>query len=272
MRTLTRTAGAVAWPVTRLGVRATRTPALTLLGWHRLGDADDGLTTSYDDFRRHLDVLEEWGATVLPLTEATQLLSLGELPERAVVLTFDDGYASVLEQAWPELRSRDLPATLFAVSGYLAAGARFPWDHAHGDAGLTRLATAAELRAVAEDGMDIGSHTVSHRWLPNLSAVEVAEEMHASRCALEDLLDRPIRTVAYPMGGYSGDIRDLAEAAGYEVGITCDRGRNTARHDTLALRRAFAFDRADDVRRQLDGAYTWMRPIEDRRYRREPRW
>ncbi|MBM9459507.1 polysaccharide deacetylase family protein [Nocardioides sp. zg-536] len=275
MRSQVRFAGMVADPVVRvarpLGRR--RGAALTLVGWHRIGDATDGLTTTLPDFQRHLDVLEEWGAIVLPLDEAHRMLVAGELPERAVALTFDDGYASVVEQAWPLLRQRGLPATLFAVSGYLRPGARFPWDEGHrrGD-DLVRLLTAPELCAAAAEGLDIGSHTVTHRWLPGLGDDEVREELVRSRADLEDLLARPVRSFAYPMGGWNPALRSAVEAAGYDLAITTERGRNRADQHPASLRRAFAFDRADDVRRQLDGAFTWMRPIERRRALREPTW
>lgn len=274
MKVATRLAAALVQPAVRATTALSGAAGtLTLVGWHRIGDSCDGLTTTPDDFTRHLDVLEEWGATVLPLDEAYRLLAAGRLPERAVALTFDDGYASVVEQAWPELRRRGLPATLFAVSDYVRYGGRFPWDHRHeSGSDLTRLATAAELCDAAAEGLDIGSHTATHRWLPGLRPREVADELVRSRGALEDLLGRPVTSFAYPMGGWDERIRDQVEAAGYEIAITTERGRNTPGQDPVTLRRAFAFDRPRDVRRQLDGAFTWMRAIERRRNRREPQW
>ncbi|WP_229052990.1 polysaccharide deacetylase family protein [Aeromicrobium sp. Leaf350] len=270
MRTSARLAGQIVSPAARV-VSPVR--GLTMLGWHRIGDAPDGLTTSFDDLRRHLDAIEGWGATVLPLLEAVRRRADGTLPSRSVVLTFDDGYASVVEKAWPELRERGLPATLYAVSGYLEAGRRFPWDHEHApDADLTRLVTASELQDAAADGLDIGSHTVTHRWLPGLRPADAAEEVHRSRVELEDLLQQPVLSFSYPMGGVTPEIRAEAERAGYLAAVTTERGRNGRRQDPLTLRRAFAFDRADDFQRQLDGAYTWMRVVERTRRHRVPRW
>jgi peptidoglycan/xylan/chitin deacetylase (PgdA/CDA1 family) len=113
---------------------------------------------------------------------------------------------------------------------------------------------------------------VTHRWLPRLTSREVAEEVRRSRDDLEDLLGTPIRSFAYPMGGWTAQIRDEVERAGYDVALTVDRGRNLRDQDPVSLRRAFAFDRPTDLRRQLEGAFTWMRPIENRRRRREPAW
>lgn len=246
--------------------------ALTLVGWHRLGPVgrDGGLTTSFADFSRHLDVLEEWGAHVLPLEEAVSRLRSRSLPDRAVALTFDDGYASVAEHAWPELKRRGLPATLYAVSGYLDANLVFPWDRHRDDRETVRLMDARTLCDVAADGLDIGSHTVSHRWLRHLQPREVATELSVSRAELEDLLQRPIRSFAYPMGGWTKAIRDQVAAAGYDIAITVDRARNRTAQHPLSLRRFFALDDAEDFRMQLDGGFSWLAPVDKVRSRKGP--
>lgn len=269
MKTMTRVAGGVAHSVVKPFVGARH--GLTVLGWHRIGHGNDGLTTTPDNFRRHLDVLEEWGAVVMHFEEAMNRLQAGDLPPRAIALTFDDGYSSVVDFAWPLLRERGMPATLFAVSGYLCGQKRFPWD-AGRDEALSRLVSAAELCDAAETGLGIGSHTVSHRWLPGLPRDQVWRELLQSRSELEDLLGTDIRTFAYPMGGWTPHVRQAVELAGYRLAVTVDRGRNRIGQDRHTVRRAFAFDASSDVRMQLDGAYTWMRPIENRRRRREPTW
>ncbi|MGN6250459.1 MAG: polysaccharide deacetylase family protein [Marmoricola sp.] len=270
MRSSTRVLGALTWPAARTATRIGQ-GGLTLVGWHRIDRGPTGLSTTFDDFRRHLDVLEERGCVVLPLLSAARLLASGDLPDRAVALTFDDGYRSVLDRAWPELLRRGMPATLFAVPGYLDQGRPFPWDVGAGPEDDTEIASSAALVEAAGEGLDIGSHTFSHRWLPHLRRPEVAAEVRSSRAKLEDLLQRPVPTFAYPMGGWNPAVRDEVEAAGYEVGVTVDRGLNAAHHDPIALRRAFAFDDPRDFRWQLEGAYDWMRPMERWRTRQGPR-
>ncbi|WKN47253.1 polysaccharide deacetylase family protein [Nocardioides sp. Arc9.136] len=275
MRTGTRTVATVLRPVVRAGRAVATTPGLTLVGWHRVdGRTSDGLSTGTDDFRRHLDALERWGAQVLPLDDAVARLQDGTLPARAVALTFDDGYASVVGTAWPLLRERALPATLFVVSGTLS-GHRFPWD-AHESApcrsGRLRTATAEELLAAAAEGLDIGSHTVTHPWLPALDDRTLEQELTGSRAVLEDLLGRPVRSLAYPTGGWDARVRAAAARAGYRVGVTVDRGLNTGRVDPLSLRRAFVPTDPTDLRHVLDGAYTFLRPLDRWRARGGPAW
>ena len=272
MRSGVRGLARVTRPVSSAVYRTIGARGLTIIGWHRVDGVSAGLSTGVDDFRRHLDVLEAWGATVLPLEEAVARLHAGTLPDRAVALTFDDGYASVVETAWPILRERGMPATMFVVSGYLTGDLRFGWDQHEPHDDRHRLVRSDELRCVADDGFDIGSHTVSHPWLPGLDADEVKRELVDSRVALEELLDRPIHTLAYPTGGWSPAVRATAGEAGYRVAITVDRGLNTVRTPQLSLRRAFVPTDAVDLRLMLDGAYTILRPLDTLRRRQGPTW
>jgi peptidoglycan/xylan/chitin deacetylase (PgdA/CDA1 family) len=241
-------------------------PGFTLLGWHRVDGAPGGLSTSPEEFRRHLDLLEEWGATVVDLDTA-----VADPPPRAVVLTFDDGYASVADTAWPLLKVRGWPALLYAVAGYLDGGERFPWDErAPGD--TARLLDARGLADLAADGMAVGSHTVTHRWLPHLPPGVVRDEVRTSRERLQDLLQRDVTTFSYPMGGWDAGVRRAIAGAGYATAVTVDRGRNTAATDRLALRRAFAPRDPADLRRVLSGAYTFLRPLDRWRTRSGPAW
>ena len=279
-----RAAAQVLRPAARASRQLQRGGRLTLVGWHRfdsgLNSGSDGLSTPVDVFRRQLDALERWGATVLSLDDATRLCMADALPDRAVALTFDDGYASAVETAWPLLRERKLPATLFVVTGYLDGAKRFRWDSADAADGAdsadrgnrTRLATRDQVVAAAAEGLEIGSHTVSHPWLPHLRAGDLERELVDSRVAVEKLLSLPVRSLAYPMGGWNSAVLAAACRAGYTIGVTTDRGTNSRRQNPLALRRAIAPDTAADFALLLDGALTWLRPLDSWRQRRGPRW
>ena len=243
---------------------------LTIVGWHRIDDAPGGLSTTRDELRRHLDAIEAGGWRVVSIPDGVRSLAQGTLPARSLALTFDDGYASVAEVAWPLLAERGWPATLYAVSGYLSGSRRFEWDAP--DAEDARLLDAAGLRDLADEGMHIGSHTVSHRWLPHLAPADVDLEVASSRAVLEDLLGRPVLDFAYPMGGWSARVRDSVAAAGYRSAVTVDRGRSSSRSDPLALRRAFAPRDEVDFVRTLSGAYTFLRPLDRWRTRNGPAW
>ena len=253
--------------------RAVRTQAgLTIIGWHRIDGLSDGLSTGLDDFQRHLDEIEDWGATVLPLGEAVAGLEAGTLPERALALTFDDGYASVLETAWPLLCQRNMPATSFVVSGAWDGERRYPWDLLEAEHDRLRLSRPDELVDAARSGLDIGSHSVSHPWLPRLTDDELKRELVDSRQAVSELIGRPVTSFAYPTGGWNRTVREATQAAGYSVGITVDRGLNTSRIHQLSLRRSFAPPAASDLRLVLEGGYSVLRPLDSVRGRQGPAW
>jgi peptidoglycan/xylan/chitin deacetylase (PgdA/CDA1 family) len=243
---------------------------LTLVGWHRVDGGRTGLSTTVEEFVTHLDVIERDGWHVHALPDALAKLADGTLPLKSLSLTFDDAYASVAEIAWPLLRARGWPATLYAVSGYLDGASTFGWDKPD-DAGA-RLLSAAALRDVAASGMHIGSHTVTHPWLPHLDPASLAREVSESRATLEDVLGLPVTDFAYPMGGWNAAVRAAVVAAGYSSAVTVDRGRNTARSDCFALRRAFAPRTEIDFARTLDGAYAFLRPLDKWRTRSGPAW
>ena len=74
-----------------------------------------------------------------------------------------------------------------------------------------------ELRAVVADGVEVGSHTITHPRLPSLSDVELERELNASRRRFEDELGRPCRFLAYPYGEENRRVHDAARAAGYQA-------------------------------------------------------
>ncbi len=272
MNPAVRLLGRLLQPVASASRALRSSPGLTIIGWHRIDGISQGLSIGVDDFKRHLDEIEEWGAQVLPLERAVADLQAGTLPDRAVVLTFDDGYASVIETAWPLLCERHMPATSFVVSGAWDGKRRYPWDLDEPEHDRLRLSRPDEIADAARSGLDIGSHTVSHPWLPRLDPVDLERELVESRAAVSELIGRPVTSLAYPTGGWDSSVRAAAADAGYTIGITVDRGLNTNRTPQLSLRRSFAPSDAADLRIALDGGYSVLRPLDSVRSRQGPAW
>jgi peptidoglycan/xylan/chitin deacetylase (PgdA/CDA1 family) len=243
--------------------RLARPKGLIVLGYHRIDDSGGHLSVSGDHFRAHLDWIEAAGLPVVGLSSST--LPPGSDTPR-VAITFDDGYLSVAELAWPELRSRGWPATVYLVADYLDGARAFPWDEVMDDrARLMDKKVAADLAA---DGMTIGSHSSTHRYLPALSHDEAWREVHDSRHTLEDVIGHPVMTFSYPMGGWNGTLRDMVDEAGYTTAVTCQRGRNISGRDLLALRRPIVESDPIDFVRIIKGYYDFLRPFDWWRERR----
>ena len=129
-----------------------------------------------------------------------------------VRLTFDDGNASDLEVALPELRRRGLAATFFVVAGRLGAPGFLDEDG---------------VRELAASGMAVGSHGMRHRPWRRLDPETLGEELVEARRRLEDVVGRPVAEAACPFGAYDRRTLRGLRRAGYERVFTSDRGTAT---------------------------------------------
>jgi peptidoglycan/xylan/chitin deacetylase (PgdA/CDA1 family) len=182
-----------------------------VLLYHAVGtDRSDWIapyTVSTDTFRRHLELIAASGRVALSVEELRLALS-GELPltQDAVVLTFDDGFAEWADVVVSELAQWRLPATMFVTTGFI--GTRSPG----GDAMLSWNG----VRELVAAGHEIGAHSVSHPELDTLSWCAALTEIGECRKVLQDQLDLPVRSFAYPHGYSSRTVREQVRAAGYE--------------------------------------------------------
>ncbi|MDP8911776.1 MAG: polysaccharide deacetylase family protein, partial [Actinomycetota bacterium] len=139
---------------------------------------------------------------------------------RALHVTFDDAFRSV-SRAVPALERLGVPATVFACSAYARDGRPLDVPELAADAARlpNELATMPwdDLRALAERGIEIGSHTVSHPRLTTVSDARLERELRESREHLEDELGRPCRFLAYPYGDEDGRVHAAAARAGYDA-------------------------------------------------------
>ncbi len=150
-----------------------------------------------------------------------------DAPPRAMAVTFDDAYASILEAGRPILERLAVPGTVFVPTGPASAGGRMTWselaqwvggEHEH----ELRCMTWAQLRSLSERGWEIGSHTCSHPNLTEIGEERALSELRDSRAACEEELQRPCTSLAYPFGSYDATVRELAAAAGYRTAVTLD--------------------------------------------------
>lgn len=137
---------------------------------------------------------------------------------RLLHVTFDDAYRSVLA-ALPALESLGLRATVFACPTFTDEGGVVDPDAVGENAEETRALDWDGLAGVTERGHEVGSHSLTHPRLTELSDAELERELVVSRERLEARLGRPCRYVAYPHGDHDRRVRAAARAAGYEAGF-----------------------------------------------------
>src|SRR5262245_15306544 len=222
MKEATRAAAALVERVARPieGTRFGRLKDLIVLGYHRIDDSGGDLSVRRDHFRAHLDWVASQDVRVVGLEDGDLLTAAGG---PRVAFTFDDGYRSVADAAWPELKARGWPGIVYAVSGYLGGDMRFPWDRSS-DKRSSRLVNTTLLRELSDDGMTVGSHSGTHRYLPGLPPDEVCTEVRESKQRLEDVTGRAVTSFSYPMGGWNRGLREAVAGAGYRTAVTVLRG------------------------------------------------
>jgi peptidoglycan/xylan/chitin deacetylase (PgdA/CDA1 family) len=186
-------------------------------------------------FEAQMTALAEGGYQVLSLEEVLQVVR-GERPAspRTVALTFDDGYRSLLDHALPVLERLGFKATFFVVTDRV--GGTNAWDARHGDAPRSLMGWS-EIETLLARGMDIGSHSRTHPFLPELKEPELQDEIGRSREAIRERLGSTVRFFSYPHGLVDERCRRAVVAAGYDGACTTHPGRNGPGTDPFALRR-----------------------------------
>ena len=203
-----------------------------LLTYHAVEPGPPPLCIAPELFARHLDAIVESGASLLTVGALAAALRGRRLPERAVAITFDDGYASVGETAAGLLAERGVVATVFCVARRL--GGQSDWPSRPQSAPLLPLADAAQLKQLAEMGWEIGSHGLDHDVLVDGS--ELAE----SRRLLEAATGVEVRSFAFPYGVVPPRASAEVARAGYEAACTTQLAQATSASDPLALPRVDA--------------------------------
>lgn len=191
---------------------------LLVLCYHAIADlSSDPVLAPYgirpEAFAAQLDSLMARGFTFVSPDQAEALIDGGGvLPEKSVLLTFDDCYEELEQVARTILKPRGIRAIAFAVSGMRSQTNE--WDQARGARRLGLLDSAG-LKSLERDGVEIGCHSRSHRPLPSLTNTELVEETGGAADDLASLgLPRP-RFFAYPHGEENSDSRSAVRSAGF---------------------------------------------------------
>lgn len=186
-----------------------------VLMYHSVGvPVDDPfqLTVTPDRLERQLRALARQGLHGCSMREA-----LSGRVRRPVGLTFDDGYADFLHTAVPILARFGFTATVYALAG--RPGDTNAWDP-EGD--RKRLLTEDELREVADAGMEVASHGLLHRHLPQLDDATLRAEAADSREILETVLGRSVAGFAYPYGDVDRRVAAAVRDAGYDHAVAVE--------------------------------------------------
>ena len=198
-----------------------------ILAYHAISSTwQSTLATPLAVLRGHLELLNRRGYVGLTLADCERRRHNGRLPPKTVVVTFDDGFRSVLK-AKSVMDEYDFPGTVFVVTDFVGSTRPLSWP---GIERWTQGPTAREMTALKwsdletlrTGGWEVGSHTDHHPLLVALSDAQLEHELASSRALLIDRLG-VCETVAYPYGIADDRVVSMTKAAGYMAACTLMR-------------------------------------------------
>lgn len=218
-------------------------PTATVLCYHIVeAPAAPRMHIDRETFRQQLRYLEMTGYNVVPLRHVYEYVTgkRASLPKNAVVITIDDGWRSTYTEAYPELKKRKFPFTVFIYPNII---------------GKTSNALSwAQIREMSDAGVDIQSHALTHPFLTRRKhrtltddqyLVWLRRELAESRRILEKEAGKKVQFLAYPYGDYDDHVAKAAGQAGYNAALTCDFGRVRKGSDPLKMKRFVIDDKMD---------------------------
>ncbi|SET64726.1 Peptidoglycan/xylan/chitin deacetylase, PgdA/CDA1 family [Natronincola peptidivorans] len=210
---------------------------IPILMYHEINtlpkEGPTGLYVSQNSFLQQLDVLKERGYNTITMDQLySHWAHHVPIPPKPVVLTFDDGYASHYHFVSVELGKRGMTGTFYIITSMIDV------DH---------LRTSNRLREMYEEGMEIGSHTVTHLDARYSSKANIVKEYKESKEALEDIIGSEIKHFCYPIGGVTPYARQTLKDLGYKTAVRTTYGKADRLQGMYDLRR-IRIDYYDSIR------------------------
>lgn len=169
-------------------------------------------------FEEQLRWLRQTGHQSVSIAQVADWLDgYASLPSRAVLITFDDGYLDNLEVALPLLQRYLFSACIFVSTNWIGEKER---HYSQLGEKMLPMLTWEELRQLANAGIDIGSHTLSHPFLTELPAERAWEEIHQAKQELERHLGRETLAFSYPNSRHNANLREMVKRAGYRLAFS----------------------------------------------------
>ena len=214
-------------------------PPIPVLMYHQIGKPSApgtnfrSLTVHPDSFARQMTWMKRLGYQGLCMRDLMPYLK-GEKFGKVFGITFDDGYRNVFENALPVLKGLSFSATNYFVP-HQFDGSNV-WDHSK-NIPASPLMSREEILDWAKAGQEVGSHTLDHVHLPEVSALEARRQIFESKAILENLVGMPVTAFCYPYGDYLPEHATMAREAGYVSATTTVRGLVRGKDDPFELTR-----------------------------------
>ncbi len=217
---------------------------LPILMYHHIRDLPDNaskewrdLTVSPGVFREQMEYLYQEGYQTINFIQLAQLIDNNTaVSEKHIIITFDDGWLNQYNNAFPVLQEYDFIATFFVVGNYINGSSFVSQD---------------QIKEMIERGMEIGSHTMSHPNLNQVSDAQLIHEVRGSKDFLEKMFGVEIVSFAYPYGAVSKIVLDSTKEAGYRFARSVNSGIDQNLNRLYNLKTLHATDDVDAFKKLL---------------------
>ncbi|MFA5389544.1 MAG: polysaccharide deacetylase family protein [Candidatus Omnitrophota bacterium] len=214
--------------------------------------AESRLNVSPESFKRQMRFLKDHNYNIVSLEGLEELVKKNNFPNKTIAVTFDDGYEDNYLNAYPVLKELDIPATIFIAPALIGTDGYLSWD---------------QVREMSGSGIiTIGSHTMSHIWLPGQAEQKLDSEIRDSKRSIEGHIGSGINTFSYPLGGFDKNVRKKVIEAGYKIAAATNPGKKYPRHDLFAMKRLRISRSSDNLAVfwfETSGFYTWIKEHRD---------
>lgn len=199
---------------------------IPVLYYHSVNkNADNEVTITPDALEKQLNYIHDNNYVTITIKELYEhLKNAAPIPEKSILITFDDGYMNNYTEAFPMLKKLNMKATIFCVGNSLDGSYYLSED---------------ALKEMSDYGIDIQCHTVNHVHLDTLSYEEQLSELRHSKEIIEKITGKEVLSVAYPFGDYNSETIKAAKEAGYKLAFTTHLGLADRNDNIYALDRIY---------------------------------
>jgi peptidoglycan/xylan/chitin deacetylase (PgdA/CDA1 family) len=204
-----------------------------ILYYHRVAeDIQPGQGVTPMVFRTQIEYLRRRKYQSVGFEDLADFFRSGRpLPDKATIITFDDGYLDTFTQAYPILKTAGFTATIFMVSGHIGGWSDWEGGQTH----RAPLMNREQILTMASQGFQFGGHTRNHKKLVSIGLGEAEKEISSGKKDLEALLQKPVLSFAYPYGDFNEQIIELVKICGFKAARTVHTGNTHGVEDLLRL-------------------------------------
>ncbi len=215
---------------------------LPILMYHHIEDLPSNvsnewreLTVSPAIFKEQMNYLSENNYNPITFKDLQSFIENNEpLPEKSLIITFDDGWLNQYENAFPILREYDFTATFFVVGRYV---------------GGSSFMNKIQIKEMIEEEMEIGSHSMTHANLVTVSEKDLRQEVAGSKVLLENVFDVDVISFAYPYGAIDRNVVSAVESAGYHFARTTSGGIDQSNNNLYNLKTVHITNNLSDFKK-----------------------